>query len=153
MYLKLTNLILFTEKNYKKQSQMSHENHSVEIFCVTYSYDKFCNLILRNLWTWTWKISDSLTGFGLTLWYNGLGLRKYLNYLTGHGLIFVGVRLEKLLEFPVFGLILWYIQRRIQTVLFEVELIVDNAPLTCVYPNAIETCLTSNHLLFVIIFF
>ena len=36
----------------------------------------------------------------------------------------------------------------IQTVLFEVELIVDNAPLTYIYPNTIETCLSSNHLLF-----
>ena len=36
----------------------------------------------------------------------------------------------------------------LQTVLFEVELIINNAPLTYVYPNAIETCLTPNHLLF-----
>ena len=35
----------------------------------------------------------------------------------------------------------------LQTVLFEVELIINNAPLTYVYPNTIETCLTSNHLL------
>ena len=44
-------------------------------------------------------------------------------------------------------------QRRIhfeelQTVSFEVELIINNAPLTYVYPNTIETCLTPNHLLF-----
>ena len=31
---------------------------------------------------------------------------------------------------------------------FEVELIINNAPLTYFYPNAIETCLTTNHLLF-----
>ena len=31
--------------------------------------------------------------------------------------------------------------------LFKVELIIDNAPLTCIYPNSIETCLTLNHLL------
>ena len=31
--------------------------------------------------------------------------------------------------------------------LFEVELIINNAPLTYVYPNNIETCLTTNHLL------
>ena len=36
----------------------------------------------------------------------------------------------------------------LQTVLFEVELIINNAPLTYVYPNAIGTCLTPNHLLF-----
>ena len=35
----------------------------------------------------------------------------------------------------------------LQTVLFE-EPIVNNAPLTCVYPNTIETCSTPNHLLF-----
>ena len=35
----------------------------------------------------------------------------------------------------------------LKTVLFEVELIINNAPLTYVYPNTIETCLTSNHLL------
>ena len=33
----------------------------------------------------------------------------------------------------------------LQTVLFEVELIIDNKPLTYVYPKTIET---SNHLLF-----
>ena len=32
--------------------------------------------------------------------------------------------------------------------LFEAELIINNAPLTYVYPNTIETCLTLNHLLF-----
>ena len=47
---------------------------------------------------------------------------------------------------------------KLQTVLFEVELIIDNAPLTYVYLNTIETCLTLNHLLFanwqtIIIFF
>ena len=36
----------------------------------------------------------------------------------------------------------------LQTVLFEVELIINNAPLVYVYPNTIETCLTSNYLLF-----
>ena len=36
----------------------------------------------------------------------------------------------------------------LQTVLFEVEMIINNAPLTYVYPNTIETCLTPNHLLF-----
>ena len=36
----------------------------------------------------------------------------------------------------------------LQTVLIEVKLIINNAPLTRVYPNAIKTCLTPNHLLF-----
>ena len=38
--------------------------------------------------------------------------------------------------------------KELQTVFFEVELIINNAPLTYFYPNAIETCLTTNHLLF-----
>ena len=37
---------------------------------------------------------------------------------------------------------------QLEIVLFEVELIINNAPLTYVYPNTIETCLTPNHLLF-----
>ena len=36
----------------------------------------------------------------------------------------------------------------LQTVLFEVELIVSNAPLIRVYPKTIKTCLTPNYLLF-----
>ena len=37
----------------------------------------------------------------------------------------------------------------LQTVLLiQVELIINNASLTYVYPNTIETCLTPNHLLF-----
>ena len=36
----------------------------------------------------------------------------------------------------------------LRTVLFEVQLIINNAPLTYIYPNTIETCLTPNHLLF-----
>ena len=35
----------------------------------------------------------------------------------------------------------------LQNELFEVELIIKNAPLTYFYPNTIETCLTPNHLL------
>ena len=37
---------------------------------------------------------------------------------------------------------------KLQTVLSELELIINNAPLTYVYPNTIETCLTPNNLLF-----
>ena len=36
--------------------------------------------------------------------------------------------------------------KELQIVLFEVELIVNNGPLTYVYPNTIETCLAPNHL-------
>ena len=36
----------------------------------------------------------------------------------------------------------------LQTVFIEVKLIINNAPLTYVYPNAIKTYLTPNHLLF-----
>ena len=36
----------------------------------------------------------------------------------------------------------------LQTVLFEVELITDNAPLPYLYPITIEKCLIANHLLF-----
>ena len=59
------NLILFSEKNYKKQAQMFYQNYSLALHTVKI----FCNLILRNHWTWTWKILDRLTGLGLTLIY------------------------------------------------------------------------------------
>ena len=36
----------------------------------------------------------------------------------------------------------------LKTVLIEVKLIINNAPLTHIYPNTIKTCLTLNHLLF-----
>ena len=36
----------------------------------------------------------------------------------------------------------------LQTMLSEVELIINNAPLIYVYQNTIETCLTPNYLLF-----
>ena len=36
----------------------------------------------------------------------------------------------------------------LQTVLSEVELIINNAPLTYVYPNTIQICLTPNQVLF-----
>ena len=36
----------------------------------------------------------------------------------------------------------------LQTVLFEVQLIVNNKTLTYVYPNTIKTCFTPNHLIF-----
>ena len=37
---------------------------------------------------------------------------------------------------------------KLQTVSIEVKLIINNAPLTYVYPNTIKTYLTPNHLLF-----
>ena len=37
---------------------------------------------------------------------------------------------------------------KLETMLFEVELIINSAPLTYVYLNAIKTCLTPNHFLF-----
>ena len=37
---------------------------------------------------------------------------------------------------------------KLETVLFEVKLITNNAPLTYAYPNTIEICLTPNNLLF-----
>ena len=36
----------------------------------------------------------------------------------------------------------------LQTMLFEVELIINKSPLIYVYPNTIETCLTNSYLLF-----
>ena len=32
--------------------------------------------------------------------------------------------------------------------LFEAQLTINNAPLTYIYPNTLETCLTPSHLLF-----
>ena len=34
----------------------------------------------------------------------------------------------------------------LQTMLIEVKLIVNNTPVTCVFPNTIKACLTLNHL-------
>ena len=42
----------------------------------------------------------------------------------------------------------WNHFEELQTVLIEVKLIINNAPLTYVYPNTIKTCLTIDHLLF-----
>ena len=36
----------------------------------------------------------------------------------------------------------------LQTMLFEIELIINNVPLIHVYPKTIEICLTPNYLLF-----
>ena len=109
------NLILFSEKNYKKQAPMFYQNYSVETFCITYSQDilqfsfkKSLDLDLENL--------RLISGFRLTLWYIGLGLKKYLNYLIGCRLIlwYNVVTLEKYLDYFGFRLILWYIGLRLE---------------------------------------
>ena len=55
-YFLIRNLKLFSEKNYKKQEQIF--NHSLALL----TEEIFCNLILRNQWTWTLKTSNCLTG-------------------------------------------------------------------------------------------
>ena len=45
-------------------------------------------------------------------------------------------------------LLFCYQFKELETVLFEVKLIINKALLTYVYPNTIETCLTPAHLLF-----
>ena len=54
---------------------MFYQNHSL----VLHTVEIFCNLILRN--HWTWKISHYLNWLRLILWYIGLGLEKYSNTL------------------------------------------------------------------------
>ena len=52
---------------------------------------------------------------------------------------------------PLFLAITWFFYNHfeeLQTALFKVKLIINNAPLTYVYPNAVETCLTPNLFLF-----
>ena len=51
---------------------------------------------------------------------------------------------------PIFfeSLVFFAVTLKNYKLLFEVELIINNAPLTYVYPNSIETCLTPNDLLF-----
>ena len=43
------------------------------------------------------KILNCLTGLGLTLWYIGISLKKYLKYLAGLGFVlqYIRVRAEK----------------------------------------------------------
>ena len=54
MYLKLRyflyhNLILFPEKKYKNQAQIFYQNYPLAL----HTAELFCDLILRNYWTWT----------------------------------------------------------------------------------------------------
>ena len=70
MYLKSTCflypiLILFSEKNHKKQAQMFCQNHSIALHTVQI----FRNFILRNHCTWTEKISDCLTGLTFMIYW------------------------------------------------------------------------------------
>ena len=92
-YCPYHNSNLFSEKIDKKETQVFYQNHSLALHTV----EIFCNLILENHWTWTWKILDYFTGPGLTFLFIGLGLENYLNYLTGLGLVlwYIGVRLQK----------------------------------------------------------
>ena len=81
MYLKLnwfglSQSIIFSENNHKKQAHLFDQNNSLALHTLD---EILCNLVLRNHWTWTWKISNCLTGLRLVLWYHGLGLKKYLD--------------------------------------------------------------------------
>ena len=60
MYLKKTCflyhiLILFSEKNYKKQAQIFHQNYPLALHS---SVQIFCSLIFGNHWTGTQKILE-----------------------------------------------------------------------------------------------
>ena len=74
--LKLGNILSqfksILETNGKKQTH---------IWFSFYIQLRYCNLILKNYWTWAWKNSDYLTGLGLTLWYIRLGIEKYSTIL------------------------------------------------------------------------
>ena len=70
--------MLFSEKNYKQEAQLFLPKSFIT---VTYSrgilqinFKKSLGLDLKNLGLPHW--------LGLTLWYIGLGLEKYLNYRT-----------------------------------------------------------------------
>ena len=74
-------------QSFQNQADMFYQNHPLTLYTV----EIFFNSVLRKKnRTFTWKISNcltGLTGLGLTLWYNGLELEKYLNYRTWLGLI------------------------------------------------------------------
>ena len=74
---------------------MSKRKCLLESFLSVTQIEIFRSLILRNHRTWTWKISDCLTGLGLTLWYIGLGPEGYLNYITLMELVLWYIRLKK----------------------------------------------------------
>ena len=64
---------------------MFYQNHSFALHTV--AVDIFCKLIFWNIGLGL-GILDCLTGLEFTLWYTGLGLKKYLNYLTEPGQYF-----------------------------------------------------------------
>ena len=97
------NLVLFSQKNYKNTNVLSKS-----LISITLNWD-ILQFNFENYWTWTLKISNCLTGLGLTLRYIWLELKKYRNYLNGLELIlwYIGVRREKYLDhLTAFGLIL-----------------------------------------------
>ena len=114
MYLELTwyryhYLILFLQKNYKKEAQMFYQNHSLALHTV--AVDIFCKPIFRNHWTWTWHL-----GLPHWAWINFMIYRTWtqklleLPYWTRLIFRYIGVRLEKCLDYLTgFGLILWHI--------------------------------------------
>ena len=82
---------------------MLHQNHSLALHSYSWNNLKFNfnkSLDLNR------KISDCLTGLGLTSWYIRLELEKYLN-ITGLGFVLwhIRVRLEKYLNYLGFELI------------------------------------------------
>ena len=87
-------LILF----YEKKASTFYQNHPLALHTV----EVFCNLIWRNHWFSTWKVSDGLIGIELTLRYIEVELEKYFNYLTRLGLVlwYIGVTLLKYSEYP-----------------------------------------------------
>ena len=87
---------------------MFYQNHSLALRSYSgdilkFNFKKSLDLDL--------EILDWLTGLGLTLWSTGTGLKKYLNYLAGHGFVlyYIRVRLENFLDYLGFELVLWYI--------------------------------------------
>ena len=63
--------------------------------------------------------------------------------LNVYGMLFLALKNVQVAE-----ACFWNHFEELQAMLFEFELIINNAPLIYVYPNTIETCLTSNYLLF-----
>ena len=103
-------LILFSQKNYKKEAQMFYQNHSLALHTV--AVDIFCKPIFRNHWTWTWHL-----GLPHWAWINLIIYRTWtqklleLPYWTRLIFLYIGVRLEKCLDYLTrFGLTLWHIR-------------------------------------------
>ena len=87
----------------KRIIKSKHKFLSKAFISVTYCWD-----ILQ--FNFKKSLDLDLNNLGLTLWYIGLGLKKYLSYLNGLGLIlwYIEVRLEKYSDYLTgFELILW----------------------------------------------